>query len=107
MSQKLRAGILLLVFGLMLAACGIRANLDDGYQVGDVADGLVEDKRMYCSAPYRGIRAVGRMIISFLGGVTVPDPCRLIDAIVQDDGAPAAGGADPQAETEKVLPGTP
>lgn len=94
MRSRFRIAMLLLLACVLIAACAVGGNLQDGYQPGDVAQGLIDDKRAYCSAPYRGVRAVGRMIIAFLGGVTVPNPCAIIDAVIE-------------AKAEKVLPGTP
>lgn len=77
---------------LALTACAVKDNIDeDGYQAGDVAAGLIEDKGIYCSAPYRGIRAVGRFIIRVLGGVALPDVCIVIDAVAgQGEGGEVA-----------------
>lgn len=80
---------------VMLSACNVSENLEDGYQAGDVTTGMIENKGAYCSAPYRGVRAVGRFIISMLGGLTVPDVCRAFDVIIDE----------PTPENERVLPG--
>ncbi len=77
--------ILMVALALMLASCAVKDNIKDGYQGGDVAAGLIEDKGVYCSAPYRGIRAVGRFIIAMLGGVTVPDVCKVIDVVAGEE----------------------
>ena len=79
--------ILIALILLTLTACAVKDNIDDdGYQAGDVASGLIEDKGIYCSAPYRGIRAVGRLVIRLLGGVVVPDVCVVIDAVAGQGG---------------------
>lgn len=73
--------ILIVLVLALLCSCAVKENMEDGYQPGDVSDGLIEDKGFYCSPPYRGIRAVGRFVITMLGGVTVPDICAVIDGV--------------------------
>lgn len=79
-----RGVVTILALFIALSACAVHDNLQDGYQPGDVADGMIENRQLYCSAPYRGIRAIGRMLVTFLGGVTVPNPCAIIDAVVSE-----------------------
>jgi hypothetical protein len=79
--------VVLVLFVALLAGCAVSANMKDGYQPGDIANGMIENKAFYCSPPYRGIRAVGRFIIRVMGGVTVPDACSLIDDVAGETDA--------------------
>lgn len=89
---------------IFLAGCSISENLEDGYQAGDIAEGTIENYRFYCSAPFVGLRAVGRVFIALLGGVTVPDTCKLIDEIREQKSAWVVGIGD--FHSKKVLPST-
>ena len=44
-----------------------------------------ENKELYCSGLYKGMRAVGRSALSATTGVVVPDACDTIDEIVAED----------------------
>ena len=46
-----------------------------------------ENKELYCSGIYKGMRAVGRGALSATTGVIVPDVCDTIDEIVAEDAA--------------------
>jgi|TARA_R110000796_G_scaffold37957_1_gene95908 hypothetical protein len=46
-----------------------------------------ENKELYCSGIYKGMRAVGRGALSATTGVVVPDVCDTIDEIVSEENA--------------------
>ena len=46
-----------------------------------------ENKELYCSGLYKGMRAVGRSALSATTGVVVPDVCDTIDEIVAEENA--------------------
>ena len=48
-----------------------------------------ENKELYCSGVYKGMRAVGRSALSATTGVIVPDVCDTIDEIVAEENAEA------------------
>ena len=48
-----------------------------------------ENKEIYCSGLYKGMRAVGRTALSATAGVVVPDVCDTIDEIVEEENADA------------------
>ena len=48
-----------------------------------------ENKELYCSGIYKGMRAVGRGALSATTGVVVPDVCDTIDAIVEEENSDA------------------
>jgi hypothetical protein len=48
-----------------------------------------ENKELYCSGVYKGMRAVGRGALSATTGVVVPDVCDTIDAIVEEENSDA------------------
>lgn len=48
-----------------------------------------ENKEIYCSGLYKGMRAVGRSALSATAGVVVPDVCDTIDAIVEEENSDA------------------
>lgn len=48
---------------------------------------VIENKEVYCSGMYKGIRAVGRSALSVTTGVVVPDVCDTIDEIVAEENA--------------------
>lgn len=48
---------------------------------------VIENKEVYCSGMYKGIRAVGRSALSVTTGVIVPDVCDTIDEIVAEENA--------------------
>ena len=48
-----------------------------------------ENKELYCSGVYKGMRAVGRSALSAITGVVVPDVCDTIDDIVEEENAEA------------------
>ena len=48
-----------------------------------------ENKELYCSSVYKGMRAVGRSALSATTGVVVPDVCDTIDEIVEEENAEA------------------
>ena len=96
--------LMVICLAIFLAGCSISENLEDGYQAGDIAEGTIENYRFYCSAPFVGLRAVGRVFIALLGGVTVPDTCKLIDEIREQKSAWIVGSDG--AQIKKVLPGT-
>ena len=48
---------------------------------------VIENKEVYCSGMYKGVRAVGRSALSLTTGVIVPDVCDSIDEIVAEENA--------------------
>jgi len=48
---------------------------------------VIENKEVYCSGMYKGVRAVGRSALSLTTGVVVPDVCDSIDEIVEEENA--------------------
>jgi len=46
---------------------------------------VIDNKELYCSQFYKGIRAVGRGALSATTGVVVPDVCDTIDDIVAEE----------------------
>jgi len=48
-----------------------------------------ENKELYCSGVYKGMRAVGRSALSATTGVIVSDVCDTIDEIVEEENADA------------------
>jgi hypothetical protein len=44
-----------------------------------------ENKEIYCSGLYKGMRAVGRTALSATAGVVVPDVCDTLDDIVAEE----------------------
>ena len=48
-----------------------------------------ENKGIYCSGLYKGMRAVGRTALSATAGVVVPDVCDTIDDIVAEENTDA------------------
>ena len=71
---------------LALTSCvgAVTNNMQDGYQPGDISDGLKADKAWYCGDGMMGIRAVARFVLR-TAGVPVIDVCKTIDVIVSDD----------------------
>lgn len=47
-----------------------------------------ENKELYCSGMYKGMRAVGRSALSATTGVVMPDVCDTIDEIVAEENMP-------------------
>jgi uncharacterized protein YceK len=48
---------------------------------------VIDNKELYCSQFYKGVRAVGRSALSATTGVVVPDVCDTIDEIVAEEDA--------------------
>ena len=48
---------------------------------------VIENKEVYCSGMYKGVRAVGRSALSLTTGVILPDVCDSIDEIVAEENA--------------------
>ena len=48
---------------------------------------VIDNKELYCSQLYKGVRAVGRGALSATTGVVVPDVCDTIDDIVAEENA--------------------
>ena len=46
---------------------------------------VIENKEVYCSGMYKGIRAVGRGALTMTTGVVVEDVCDTIDDIVAEE----------------------
>ena len=56
--------------------------------------GVIDNKEIYCSQFYKGIRAVGRSALSATAGVMVPDVCDTIDEIVAEENAEGVSKSD-------------
>ena len=56
--------------------------------------GVIDNKEIYCSQFYKGIRAVGRSALSATAGVVVPDVCDTIDDIVAEENAEGVDKSD-------------
>jgi len=56
--------------------------------------GVRDNKEIYCSQFYKGIRAVGRSALSATAGVVVPDVCDTIDDIVSEENADSVSKSD-------------
>ena len=56
--------------------------------------GVIDNKEIYCSQFYKGIRAVGRSALSATAGVVVPDVCDTIDDIVAEENADSVSKSD-------------
>ena len=56
--------------------------------------GVIDNKEIYCSQFYKGIRAVGRSALSATAGVVVPDVCGTIDEIVAEEDAEGVSKSD-------------
>jgi len=56
--------------------------------------GVIDNKEIYCSQFYKGIRAVGRSALSATAGVVVPDVCDTIDEIVAEEDAEGVDKSD-------------
>jgi len=54
-----------------------------------VSEDMIENRELYCSEIYKGIRAVGRVATEVTTGVSIPDVCDTIDEIVEEDQADA------------------
>lgn len=78
--------ILIVLMLTLLTSCvgAVSDNLEDGYQPGDVSEGLKADKAWYCGNGMLGIRAVARFVLRGIG-VPVIDVCKAIDVIVDED----------------------
>ena len=50
-----------------------------------VSEDMIQNKELYCSGIYQGIRAVGRVATEVTTGVSIPDVCDTIDEIVEED----------------------
>lgn len=48
---------------------------------------VIENKEVYCSGMYKGVRAVGRSALSLTTGVILPDVCDSIEEIVEEENA--------------------
>ena len=55
-----------------------------------VSEEMIENKGLYCSGVYKGIRAVGRVATEVTTGVSIPDVCDTIDDIVEGENAEEA-----------------
>ncbi len=79
----MRPALMIIFLSLVLASCGfISQNLEDGYQVGDVSEGIKQDYAWYCGPGLLGIRAVARAVLR-VAGVPVIDTCKAVDVIVE------------------------
>lgn len=55
---------------------------------------VIDNKEIYCSQFYKGIRAVGRSALSATAGVVVPDVCDTIDEIIAEEDAKGVSKSD-------------
>lgn len=55
---------------------------------------VIDNKEIYCSQFYKGVRAVGRSALSATTGVVVPDVCDTIDEIVAEEDADGVDKSD-------------
>ena len=55
---------------------------------------VIDNKEIYCSQFYKGVRAVGRSALSATTGVVVPDVCDTIDEIVAEEDADSVDKSD-------------
>ena len=55
---------------------------------------VIDNKELYCSQFYKGVRAVGRGALSATTGVVVPDVCDTIDEIVAEEDADSVDKSD-------------
>ena len=55
---------------------------------------VIDNKEIYCSQFYKGVRAVGRGALSATTGVVVPDVCDTIDEIVAEEDADGVHKSD-------------
>lgn len=55
---------------------------------------VIDNKEIYCSQFYKGVRAVGRSALSATTGVVVPDVCDTIDEIVAEENADSVDKSD-------------
>tara|TARA_R110002020_G_scaffold318902_1_gene534515 strand:- start:12 stop:305 length:294 start_codon:yes stop_codon:yes gene_type:complete len=60
-----------------------------------VSEDMIENKELYCSGLYQGIRAVGRVATEVVSGVTIPDVCDTIDEIVEEERSEEEESAEP------------
>ena len=74
----------------LIISCGIIAVLGGCTSVQQVID----NKELYCSQFYKGVRAVGRSALSATTGVVVPDVCDTIDDIVEEENAEGVDKSD-------------
>ena len=49
-----------------------------------VSEEMIQNKELYCSGVYKGIRAVGRVATEVTTGVSITDVCTTIDEITED-----------------------
>jgi len=59
-----------------------------------VSEEMIENKELYCSGIYQGIRAVGRVATEVTTGVSIPDVCDTIDEIVEEERGEEEESAD-------------
>jgi hypothetical protein len=50
-----------------------------------ISEEMIENKGLYCSGVYKGIRAVGRVATEVTTGISIPDVCDTIDDIVEEE----------------------
>ena len=50
-----------------------------------ISEEMIENKGLYCSGVYKGMRAVGRVATEVTTGVSIPDVCDTIDDIVEEE----------------------
>tara|TARA_R100000687_G_scaffold23923_1_gene20300 strand:- start:756 stop:992 length:237 start_codon:yes stop_codon:yes gene_type:complete len=55
-----------------------------------VSEEMIENKGLYCSGVYKGIRSVGRVATEVTTGISIPDVCDTIDDIVEEENAEEA-----------------
>lgn len=66
---------LIILAVLLLTRCAITENVrEDGYQVGDITTGVIENHASYCKPVYIPIRMVGRWMLRLIA-YPVPRVC--------------------------------
>lgn len=56
------------------SGCNVSARLQDGYDVGDVSAGMVENYRAWCSPVFKPLRVIGRWTLRLVA-IPAPDTC--------------------------------
>lgn len=71
MRLKLLIAVALVLF---LASCAVSERVSDGYQPGDVTQGMADNYRRYCAPQYVFIRFLGRWMLRLIA-YPVPNLC--------------------------------
>jgi hypothetical protein len=68
----------LIVAALVVSACS-------GVSPEEAATEVKEAKAWYCGTGMMGIRAVARFVIFAVTGASVPNACKVVDAVIEAD----------------------